>query len=285
MEVVFPLEQYRQTDTVSFKYARGNIGIYPKIFHQHHELFLLLNGNVEFISENDRSFIQPNTLVIIPQGVYHQFIVHSDISQYERCVLEIELSHKAAEHFCSILQKQAIYQLPSDSGILDAFSRLHKYIEESYADDYPYLVEAVTAEILFLLCHEQLPSPKKGEALNPLSRKAMEYIHAHLDRPISLKKVSEASFAAPSTLSHAFRNSYGISVMQYVQNKKMAMAKHYIMKGDSPGEACRKCGYTEYSTFFRAYVKEFGCSPSLDESDMGKNLHTPYNTNEDLGEK
>ena len=62
------------------------------------------------------------------------------------------------------------------------------------------------------------------------------------------------------------QNSYGISVMQYVQNKKMAMAKHYIMKGDSPGEVCRKCGYTEYSTFYRAYVREFGCSPKGKDS-------------------
>ena len=270
MPAVVPIEKYRQTGTIGFKYAFGDVGIYPKIFHQHHEVFLLLNGCVEYIGENDRSFIQPNTLVLIPQGIYHQFIVHGNISEYERCVLEIDLSYQPTAHFESLLKQQTLFQLTADSGILDSFIRLCKYIEEPYANDFPYLAEAITTEILSQLRHEQLlPSENKG-TLNPLSRKAMEYIHAHLDQPLSLDKLAEACFVTPSTLSHAFRNSYGISVMQYVQNKKMAIAKHYILKGYSPGEVCRMCGYIEYSTFYRAYMKEYGFSPTQDEQNRDK---------------
>ena len=54
------VQQYRIRRTVSFKYA---VGICPKMFHSHCELYLFLAGDVEFIGEKQRCPIPPDTLV------------------------------------------------------------------------------------------------------------------------------------------------------------------------------------------------------------------------------
>ncbi len=264
MNTAAPIKKIIQTRTAGFQHTRGDIGIHQKVFHTHSEIFLLLNGNVEYIDENSRTIIQPRTLVVIPHGVYHQFVVHGDVSEYERCVLDINPAYASADHFRNLLGEQALFILPTESGILDAFGRLRKYVEEPFAEDFHILLEAVATEILSLIRHERLSSPVVKTAQDPLSVKAMEYIHAHLDQPLSLRELADACFVSPSTLSHTFRKSYGISVMQYAQNKKLTMAKLYIRKGHSPGEAARMCGYLDYSTFYRAYLREYDSAPTKD---------------------
>lgn len=255
-------EQYRRSSSVSFKYAVGDVGIYPKMFHPHYELYLLLReSGVEYTGERRRCRIPPNTLVLIPPGVYHQFLVRGDTAQYERCVLEIEPSFGVLAHFASVTETQAVFSLASGSAVLGCFSRLRTYASDAYRADFPLLAPAVTTEILALLRSETQSVAADAGKLTPLSVQAMEFIHAHLSEPLSLSRIADACFVSPSTLSHAFRKSYGISVMQYIQNKKMVLAKQYIDAGRSPGDVCHLLGYAEYSTFYRAYVREYGASP------------------------
>ena len=265
MELCTPSEQYKSGNTVNFKYSVGDIGIYPKIFHQHLEVFLLLKGTVEYVSENGRYVIKPNTLVLIPPGVYHRFCVTGDLSEYTRCVLEISPRAPFWEHFRSLTQPPTIYPLSKNSASPDCFIRLRSYSLADYGTDYAWLSEALAVEILSLLRKESSIPLSALTTPTHLSVSAMEYIHAHLDQPLSLQIIADACFVASSTLSHVFRKNYGISVIHYIQTKKMALARQYILSGKSPGEVCLLCGYTEYSTFYRAYIKEFGTPPISDK--------------------
>lgn len=40
------------------------------------------------------------------------------------------------------------------------------------------------------------------------------------------------------------------------------MAQDLLAKGHTPNEVYSTCGFQEYSTFYRAYKRHFGVSPS-----------------------
>ena len=77
------------TEFVNFKYAKGEIDIYQKMFHESFEIYLFLGGDVEFINNHTRRKLNPYELVIVPPGEYHQFAVRGELELYERCVIDI----------------------------------------------------------------------------------------------------------------------------------------------------------------------------------------------------
>ena len=54
--------------------------------------------------------------------------------------------------------------------------------------------------------------------------------------------------------------------------KLKATSKEQIAAGKNPSEIWEKCGFGDYSTFFRAYKKQFGVSPNAKETEGGASI-------------
>lgn len=67
-------------------------------------------------------------------------------------------------------------------------------------------------------------------------------------------------------LTAVFKRATGTTVAKYIQYKRMAMVQGWLAAGVPAAEAAAKAGFGDYSSFFRAYKKMFGCAPS----DRGK---------------
>jgi AraC-like DNA-binding protein len=59
----------------------------------------------------------------------------------------------------------------------------------------------------------------------------------------------------------------GISVHRYITEKRMMHAFSKIKDGALPTKIYTECGYNDYATFYKAYVKIFGKAPSLSDFD------------------
>ena len=65
--------------------------------------------------------------------------------------------------------------------------------------------------------------------------------------------------------STAAAQAMGISLMKYIRQKRLLMARHLLEKGERPLSIYSKCGFSDYTTFYKAYVKYFGKAPSEDK--------------------
>ena len=257
-------ELYRRTEdgSIGFKYARGDIGIYPKCFHEHYEVFLLLYGEVDYIGESVRRTLSPGSLVLIPPGVYHQLLVTGDVRNYERYVLEADPMIAEPLH---IPGEQRLLTSVPDSGVRAVFDRIRGYTSGQFDGDFSALLSSTAAELLILLRYERKSgSPEDANgSLDALALRAMEYVNTHLDSPLSAAEIADACFVSVSSVSHIFRENYGIPLMQYVRQKKMMQANKLLQDGKGAVETSRLCGYADYSTFYRSYCREFGHAPSV----------------------
>ena len=80
---------FRKYKHIEFQHTIGKTDIFSRMFHGYYEIYTLLSGNVEYVSDDTRQKLLPNQIVIIPPGKYHQFVVTDNIDTYERLVLNI----------------------------------------------------------------------------------------------------------------------------------------------------------------------------------------------------
>ena len=52
-----------------------------------------------------------------------------------------------------------------------------------------------------------------------------------------------------------------MSVHQYIVKKRIAACREAILSGEKISEVYEMFGFTDYSSFFRAFKKEYGMSP------------------------
>lgn len=90
-----------------------------------------------------------------------------------------------------------------------------------------------------------------------------EYINQHMDEEISRQDVAKLFFLNEDYLSRLFKKEEGISLTQYITNKKIARAKELLELPDvSVTTVAEKIGISNFAYFSRVFKKETGMTPS-----------------------
>lgn len=107
---------------------------------------------------------------------------------------------------------------------------------------------------------EEHPKQRGAEHEN-LYQSVLSYIEEHISEPLTLDSLAEVFFVSKFHISHIFSENMGISLHRYITKKRLSMCLIAILGGESAGEACLSYGFSDYSGFYRAFVKEYGKSP------------------------
>lgn len=125
----------------------------------------------------------------------------------------------------------------------------------------------IFSAVLILLQHlsqqfEPVDTVSQDGSADEPARRLLHYINDHLFDDISLVNISSQFFLSQSQLNRIFRKATGASIWEYVRSKRLLAAREKILAGESAMAACTKCGFQDYSSFYRAYRSRFGTAPS-----------------------
>ena len=103
---------------------------------------------------------------------------------------------------------------------------------------------------------------------NTIITKIVDYINNNISQKILLEDIAKHLSLSISRISHIFKEETGIPLLKYINKKRMLLAKELIYKGETFINIANKCGFQDYTSFFRTFKKEFNMTPG----DFSKNI-------------
>jgi AraC-like DNA-binding protein len=256
----------RNYSNINFRYTKGKIDIFlNKQFHHCYEIYLLLDGDdIEFINDHTREKITPNSLVIIPPGEYHRFIVAGESADiYERCILNICPEFLGGAILEDALGGKELLYLTSDDRIVENFLYLKDAMIKNSENDFGYILSAIATDIVFLIKqNSNSVGNTANNYLHPISFQIMDYINNNYKNNITLSDIAKNFFLSVSSISHIFKDEFGVSIKKYIIGKRMNEIRISLQNGKRVQEVSEEFGFSNYSTFYRSYCKHFGIPPS-----------------------
>ena len=243
--------------------------------HDFYEVYYLLSGEVEYWVEGRIIRMQPGDLLLINPLELHRPILGEDKAVYERIVLWIDreyLENLFADRMqlsrCFDTTQPAHTHLirPAVSERSALTARLGELVREFYSREYGSELSAYGLFLQFMVQLNRMAShtEKKQEETQQLSdlvQKTLAYIGENLHETITLEDLASQFYVSKYYLSHAFTREVGVSVYRYIMMRRLLMARQLLSSGESAGQVCRSCGFSDYASFYRAFKSEYGISP------------------------
>lgn len=93
--------------------------------------------------------------------------------------------------------------------------------------------------------------------------KTLRYIEKNLYGVKSISQIAEDLKYNPDYLSRIFREKMGITLQQYIEEKKVEAGKALLVEGMSVSETAARLGYASSQSFCKMFSRCEGCSPTL----------------------
>ena len=92
--------------------------------------------------------------------------------------------------------------------------------------------------------------------------RAVAYINAHLDAPLTLEDVAGEACLSPSRFRHLFVEQTGLALRPYILWRRFLRAWELITAGASLSTAAHRAGFADLAHFSRTSRRMFGFPPS-----------------------
>jgi len=166
-----------------------------------------------------------------------------------------------------IVEGKRYHLLPGDTLVIPAFS-IHRPV---FTEGVPYQrtvvwIKPQAAEEMGLeetFRHAGIRGKTDPDTeMDAVIQEILEYIGEHLTEDLYIGELCERFYLSKSRLTERFRKATGMQPHKYITQKRLALAAQLIAEGASAGDAARGSGFGDYSSFYRAYKKEFSVAPA-----------------------
>lgn len=234
-------------------------------YHEFHKLIFCLSGGVTYTMEGRIYALEKGDLLIIPARQMHKSTLRAT-EKYERMILWISDSFLRGQREPAPAEvfEACRHFRPGDaqrSRLLDLLLAL----ERCPAEGGPGAgLLADTYLIQFLVMLRRLTGadiPAEAPRRDPLFEEILAYINGHLSADLSVSALAGRFFVSPSRLMHAFKNHAGCTLHRYVVQKRLLWAADRIREGAPVLTAAREAGFADYSSFLKAFRRQYDCAP------------------------
>ncbi len=243
-------------------------------YHDFNKIMIFLSGNLNYSIEGRNYHLNPYDILLVNAGEVHRPVC-LDNSVYDRIIVYVStkfLASYSSEEYnlmhCFDKAKKEhsnVLRIPS----LDKSKLYHvcKELELSFKDN--DFARELYQKILFLEFMIQLNRTVISNHVNYLDSDMandkllaiLDYINTHLTEDITIDTLANTFFLSRYYLMHFFKEHTGYTVGNYITEKRLLLARHFVQAGYTSTQSCYMSGFKNYSTFSRAFKKAFKTMP------------------------
>ena len=235
-------------------------------FHVHDkcEIYYFVGGNAHSLVEASDYPLRKGSLLIMRPGEAHSIRIFKS-ETYARYAVNFPISIFDGFDPKRILMRPYMdrelgrrnhFYLP---GLEDIFAKM----TDERSDEYTRAVTITTGICrLMEIINLEFDSRKQVKSASPtIAEEAVSYVNANILGDISVSTLAERFFMSGPQFCKLFKEATGASPWKYITAKRLLEAGNLIAEGTPAWEAAERCGFGDYSSFYRAYVKRFGTAP------------------------
>ncbi len=276
----FNTRQYMvNSDFEVYYYSDRNFKTLPPHAHDYYECYLFIEGDIsmEIFDEKGHSEkfrMSPGDLMIVPPGIEHHAIMNNPEITYRRFVFWISrdcctsLMQESVDYMYLMQKAEAfhkyIYHLaPAQFHLVE--TRFLRLLEEIASDRYgsDAARHICLCDLILTVNRVIYDEEHKESGTDELSlfQNILSYVESNLEEVLSLDDIAGKFFVSKYYVAHLFKDTLGISLHQYIIKKRLAECRNAITNGESISKTYERFGFRDYSSFFKAFRKEYGMPP------------------------
>lgn len=250
-----------------------------KLNNHNYEIYYYLGDNINYSDDSKNFMLEKNNLLLIDKSISNK-ITYSGNSDYERVLIEFTdeifnlISDKeTVKKIIGLFDKHNKIELSNNYQQANIHSLIFKIVSNYYsqskygnlfakfnlAELCLHLVE-YSENIKTIYSSELELSPKKKSESN--IDEIINYINDNYSSKITLDNLVEMFYVNKYYLCHIFKNETGISIINFVNAKRLSEAEKLLKFSDlSITEICYKIGFNSINHFLKLFKSAYSATP------------------------
>lgn len=245
-------------------------------YHEFNKIIIFLSGKVTYLIEGKSYFLKPWDILLVNNHDVHKPIIDAS-EPYERIVLWVNSNFIESHNYddCDLSscfkesKEKSISLLRLNDDLQKHLKSLIGTLEHSISShEFGSKLLSNALFLQFLIYLNRLYLGNMGLPINNSLKydkqieEIIKYINDNLTVDLSLDTICKNFYISKYYLMHKFKRETGFTLHNYILQKRLFKACESIKEGKPIKKAYMDCGFTEYSTFLRAFKKQFNILPT-----------------------
>ena len=239
-------------------------------YHDFHKVIVFLSGKAAYHIEGKSYYLKPWDILLVNRHAIHKPEIDFSVP-YERFVLWIR-DDIAATDLLRCFQKaidRSFNLIRLDSGTQEKLKQLLYELEDALKDEKfgsDLLGTALFTQFMVyvnrIFLEKQYIYDTRSYSSDSQVEELLRYINHNLTEDLSLETLARKYYLSKYHMMRKFKDETGYTIHNYIINKRLLLARTKIAEGIPVLKAAQLSGFSDYTTFSRAYKKQFGTAPS-----------------------
>ena len=241
-------------------------------YHDFHKIIVFISGKVTYHIEGKAYHLKPRDILLVSQGAIHKPEIDPSVP-YERYIFWIrdDLSCQELNTCFQKANDRSFNLVRADSALQECLKDLLPEIEQTLQNK--HFGDTVLRNALFtqfmiyinrIFLRTSSSPDKKTYSSDTQVEQLLKYINRNLSENLSIDQLANRFFFSKYHMMRKFKNETGYTIHNYITSKRLLMARSLISQGMPIMKAAQASGFHDYTTFVRAYKKQFGKAPSCE---------------------
>lgn len=241
-------------------------------YHDFHKIIVFISGKVTYHIEGKAYHLKPRDILLVSQGAIHKPEIDPSVP-YERYIFWIrdDLSCQELNTCFQKANDRSFNLVRADSALQERLKDLLPEIEQTLQNK--HFGDTVLRNALFtqfmiyinrIFLRTSSSPDEKTYSSDTQVEQLLKYINRNLSENLSIDQLANRFFFSKYHMMRKFKNETGYTIHNYITSKRLLMARSLIIQGMPVMKAAQASGFRDYTTFVRAYKKQFGKAPSCE---------------------